>query len=127
VIPHYVLDTGALIAAERGKQRVMRFFWLARSGRARLVIPLAVVAEWWRGRTDAREEILASATISASLPVMQAAGVALRDLRVVDAGCTIDAIVIATAALFGGIVITSDPSDLAALGRHFPSVTVLST
>lgn len=127
MIPHYVLDTGALIAAERGKQRVMRFFWLARSGRARLVIPLVVVAEWWRGRTDAREEILASATIRASLPVMQAAGVALRDLRRVDAGCTIDAIVMATAALCGGIVITSDPSDLADLGRHFPSVTVLAT
>ena len=120
-------DTGALIALERRGLRARRIVERATEEKIRITVPSPVVTEWWRGRTDAREEILASATISASLPVMQAAGVALRDLRAVDAGCTIDAIVMATAALFGGIVITSDPSDLAALARHFPSVTVLST
>ena len=65
MIPHYVLDTGALIAAERGKQRLMRFFWLARSGRARLVIPLAVVAEWWRGRSDVRDHMKAALDLQA--------------------------------------------------------------
>jgi predicted nucleic acid-binding protein len=126
VTPLYVLDTGALIAAERGKLRVARFFQLASIGRARLLIPLVVVAEWWRGRTDAREEILAAAEISASLRVVQAAGVALARAKGVDARQTVDAIVMATAALFGGIVLSSDPEDLSRLGSHFRGVTVLS-
>lgn len=127
MIPLYVLDTGALIAAERGKQRIGRFFRSAAMGRARLLIPLVVVAEWWRGRTDAREEILASAEISASVRVVQTAGVALARAKDVDASRTIDAIVMATAALFDGIVITSDPDDLARFATHFRGVTVLST
>ncbi len=124
--PLYVLDAGALIAAERGKPRVARFFRLASVGRARLLIPLVVVAEWWRGRTDAREEILAAAELSASLRATQAAGVALARLKNVDARQTVDAIVMATAALFDGIVLTSGPDDLYRLGAHFRGVTVLS-
>ncbi len=47
MIPRYVLDTGVLIAAERGKARAARFFRLAHIGRARLMVPLPVVAEWF--------------------------------------------------------------------------------
>lgn len=126
MIPRYVFDTGALIAAERGKQRVARFLQLVRIGRARIVVPLPVIAEWWRGRTDARDEILAATEVVGSLAVAKAAGVALAGLKNVDAKLTIDAVVMATAALTNAIVITADPSDFSALARHFPRVTVLS-
>jgi predicted nucleic acid-binding protein len=126
MIPRYVLDTGALIAAERGKERVSRFFQLASVGRARLVVPLPVVAEWWRGRTDVREEILAAAEVAASVAAAQAAGVALARMRDIDAEKTIDAFVMATAALIGGIVVTGDADDFNDLLFHFPNVAVLS-
>jgi predicted nucleic acid-binding protein len=127
VTQRYVFDTGALIAAERGKQRAARFLRLVRSGRARIIVPLPVVAEWWRGRTAIREEILAATQVVASLEVAKAAGVALARLRSVDAKLTIDAIVMSTAALVDGIVITGDPEDFNLLVAHFPRVVVLAT
>ena len=126
VIARYVFDTGALIAAERGKERVARFLRLVRIGRARLIVPLPVVAEWWRGRTDAREEILAASQVVASIDAAKAAGVALARLKNVDAKLTIDAIVIATAALMDAIVVTGDASDFEVLAGHFSGVAVLS-
>ena len=127
MIPRYVFDTGALIAAERGKQRAARFLQLVHAGRARILVPLPVVAEWWRARTDQREEILAATQVVGSLEMAKAAGVALGKQKHVDARVTIDAMVMATGALMNAIVISSDPEDLAALARHFPSVKVLST
>ena len=126
MIPNYVFDTGALISAERGRERAVRFLRLVRIGRARLLIPLPVVAEWWRGRTAVREEILAAGRIVASLSAAQAAGVALGKMRDVDSTLTVDAIVIATAALSDAIVVTGDPADFARLVPHFPKVAVLA-
>lgn len=122
----YVLDTGALIAAERGKQRAARFFQLASVGVARLVVPLPVIAEWWRGRTDDREEILAATEVVASVDIAKAAGLALANTRNVDAGLTVDAIVMATAALLDAVVVTGDPRDFDRLSAHFPGVTLIS-
>jgi predicted nucleic acid-binding protein len=122
----YVFDTGALIAAERGKDRAARFLRLVRIGRARVIVPLPVIAEWWRGRTDARDEILAASQIVASVDAAKAAGVALARLRKVDAKLTIDAIVMATAALVDAIVVTGDPTDFEALAAHFSRVAVIS-
>lgn len=127
MIPTYVFDTGALIAAERGKARAARFLGLVRAGRARIVIPLPVLAEWWRGRSDARDELLAAARVVGTIEIMKAAGIALARARDVDARLTIDAIVMATAALFGGVVVTGDVEDFERLARHFPGVAVLST
>lgn len=126
MIPKYVLDTGALISVERTKQRAARFFRLASIGRARLFVPLPVIAEWWRGRTDAREEILAATQIVASVAAAKAAGLALARLGLVDSGRTIDAIVIATAALLDAIVVTGDRDDFELLRVEFPGVVVLS-
>src|SRR5690606_7083542 len=103
VIVRYVFDTGALIAAERGKQRAARFLRLVRVGRARVIVPLPVLAEWWRGRTDAREEILAATQVVGPIEAAKAAGVALARLKDVHAALTIDAIVMATAALLDAI------------------------
>ncbi len=122
----YVLDTGALISAERGKERAARFFRLAHIGRATLIVPQAVVAEWWRGRTDAREGILAATLVVTPLGAAKAAGVALARTKDVDAKLTIDALVMATAALLDAVVVTGDPHDFDRLAVHFPGVTVLS-
>jgi predicted nucleic acid-binding protein len=126
VIPRYVLDTGALVSAERGKERAARFFRLAHVGRARLIVPLPVVAEWWHGRTDAREAILAATAVVASLDAAKAAGVALSRAKDVDCRLTVDAIVMATAALLDAVVVTGDPADFDRLATHFPGVAVLS-
>ena len=126
MIPRYVFDTGALISAERGKARAARFLQLVHAGRARILVPLPVVAEWWRRRSDVREEILAATDVVASVPAAKAAGMALARLRDVQAKLTIDAIVIATAALNDAIVITGDAADFTRLSAHFPGVVVLS-
>jgi predicted nucleic acid-binding protein len=126
VTPRYVLDTGALIAAERGKQRAARFFQLASIGAARLVVPLPVLAEWWRGRTDAREEILAATEVIASVGIAKAAGIALAKTRPVEPALTVDAMVMATAALLDAVLVTGDPNDFERLSLHFPGVTVIA-
>ena len=126
MIPRYVFDTGALISAERGKERASRFLQLVQAGRARILVPLPVVAEWWRGRTDAREEILAASEIVASVTAAKAAGVALSRMRDVQARLTVDAMVMATAALADAVVVTGDPRDFDRLATHFPGVVVLS-
>ena len=126
MIPRYVFDSGALIAAERGKERAVRFLRLVHAGRARIVVPLPVIAEWWRGRSDAREEILGACEVVASVPAAKAAGIALARLRGIGAKLTIDAIVMATAALTNSVVITGDVHDFTRLSAHFPGVPVLS-
>ena len=122
----YVLDTGALVAAERRKPRALQFVALANIGAAVLLVPYPVIAEWWRGRTDIRDEILAATEVIATIDVAKAAGAALARMTGVDAKLTIDAMVMATAALADAIVITQDPHDFALLEAHFPGVTVIS-
>ena len=126
MIRRYIFDAGALMAAERGKERASRFLRLAQVGAARLIVPLPVIAEWWRGRTDHRDEILGATEIVSSVHAAKAAGVALARMKNIDARLTIDAIVMATAALLDAVIVTQDPKDFERLGAHFPGVTVLS-
>ena len=126
MIRRYVFDTGALIAAERGKERAARFLRLAQAGAIRLVVPLPVIAEWWRGRTDAQEELLLATQVLASVDITKAAGMALAKARNVDSRQTIDAIAMATAAVIDAVLVTQDPADFERLGVHFPGVVVLS-
>lgn len=118
----YVLDTGALIAAERGDPWVMRFFGLRHRGQALLLIPLVCLLEWWRGRTDVREEILRAADIEPfTIAIAKAAGQAQAKVK----GATpIDSAVMATAALHGAIVVTRDVRDFEKLREHFKGVRV---
>jgi hypothetical protein len=51
------LDTGALIAIERGKARGVMLLRAVRENRAQLFAITPVVAEWWRGRSDIRDRI----------------------------------------------------------------------
>ncbi|HTU58196.1 MAG TPA: hypothetical protein VMF89_07175, partial [Polyangiales bacterium] len=54
---------------------------------------------WWRGRTDACDEILAATEVVGSLAAAKAAGVALAHGKGANAKVTTDAMVMATAAL----------------------------
>ncbi|HSQ65320.1 MAG TPA: hypothetical protein VLM85_19005 [Polyangiaceae bacterium] len=62
----------------------------------------------------------------ASVEAAKAAGVALARMKDAGAKPTIDAIVMATAALLDAVVVTGDRADLDRLGAHFPGVVVLS-
>jgi predicted nucleic acid-binding protein len=126
VTPRFVFDAGALIAAERGKARAASFLRLAHQGHARILVPLPVVAEWWRGRTDRREAVLRATEVVSSLDAAKAAGISLGQLRDIGAKLTIDALVMATAALADAAVVTGNAKDFARLARHFAGVTVLS-
>ena len=50
-------DTGVLIALERRKARAWRVARAASAANVTVTVPTAVIAEWWRGRTDARVHV----------------------------------------------------------------------
>ena len=117
-------DTGMLIALERRNQRAWHVYREARNRKVSVTVPTVVVAEWWRGRTDAREHVrsgLLAEVLSESL-----ARVAGEALGKVQDATTIDAIVMASAASRGDVVYTSDFEDLEKLRAFFPGVRVLS-
>ena len=91
--------------------------------RAGNTVPCAVVTEWWRGRTDLRERILAAVRVEPLSPELALlAGEAMAAVR----GATpFDAMVMASAAVRGDVVYTSDVDDLLSLQKHFPAVRVL--
>ena len=62
-------DTGALIALERRSQRMWKRFRAAKSEGFTITVPSAVVAEWWRGRSDIREDILDEKIMSAIVEI----------------------------------------------------------
>lgn len=112
-------DTGFLIGLERRKDRALGV--LASLGKQRVSVPVAVVAEWWRGsprqahvlrlldKPEAMTEVLA-----------KRAGEAMAK---VQGATTIDAIVMASAAARGDYVYTSDFDDLERLRlEHFRAV-----
>jgi hypothetical protein len=121
----FTFDTGMLIALERRKPRATEALRAIHRRGFVPVVPAAVYVEWWRGRSDVREEILGFVAVE-DMPISlcRAAGEALGAVR--DA-TLVDAVVMASAALRGGgVVYTSDIDDLTRLQRHFPTVRVLA-
>lgn len=114
-------DTGALIALERGDQRMRRVLTGATRKDVQIVVPAAVLAEWWRGGRR-HQDLLESVDVEPlSERLAKIAGEA-----VAAVGATaIDAIVMASAAQRGDIVYTSDFDDLDRLRQVFPTVTVM--
>ena len=121
----FTFDTGMLIALERRKQRATQAFQAIIRRGFLPVVPAVVYAEWWRGRSDIREEILAAVLVEEMPPLLcRAAGEALGAVR---GSSLADAVVMASAALRGGgVVYSGDIADLTRLSRHFPTVRVLS-
>ncbi|HEX4341214.1 MAG TPA: PIN domain-containing protein [Polyangiaceae bacterium] len=120
----FTFDTGMLIALERRKRRATEAFRAIIRRGLLPIVPAIVYVEWWRGRTDIREEILAAVVVEDLQPrLCRAAGEALGAVR----GATLaDAVVMASASLRGGgVLYTSDLGDLIRLQRHFPTVRLL--
>ncbi len=119
-----VFDTGALIALERSRQRMLGVLKVAKADKIPIVVPGACVAQWWRGRTDVRERILSAVIVEhTDDALVKLTGEAL---ATVPRSTCIDAMVMATAARRGGVVFTSDVDDLLRLQAVFPSVRVLA-
>jgi len=123
-------DTGALISVERRRDRARRVFERLREQDILITAPLPVIGEWWRGRTDWREKILASVRVEPlTLGMVKLAGEALATvsgMSVRRGPGIVDAIVMASAASRGDLVYTGDVDDLERLQSFFPEVRVLS-
>ncbi len=118
------LDTGALIALERRRQRMAQVYRTAVENGVPLTVPSPVVVEWWRGRSDARETILRGLRIERlDADLAKVAGEALAAIPLAS---VVDAVVMASAARRGDVVYTSDTGDLARLQAYFPAVRVLA-
>ena len=123
-------DTGAFISVERRRERARKVFERLREQDILITAPLPVIGEWWRGRTDWCEKILASVQVEPlTLVMLKLAGEALANVPPARKGrgpSIVDAIVMASAASRGDVVYTSDIDDLEQLKSFFPEVRVLS-
>jgi predicted nucleic acid-binding protein len=124
------LDAGALIAMEKRKPRAMMLLLAAKEHRAELFVTTPIIAEWWRGRSDRRDDIKLAPTV---VPLPQAAaevaGLVLGRIRTPPERAVLatDVMVMAFAAIYGGgLIYTTDVDDLTRLGQYFPAVRILS-
>lgn len=99
-------DTGALVALERYRRGMTRVVEAALQARVSITVPSNAIAEWWRGPTDRRDYVRRMLVIQeVNETLAKLAGEALawlkpRSVRIDDT-VTIDATVMATAALYG--------------------------
>jgi predicted nucleic acid-binding protein len=126
--PGLTFDTGALIALERRRDSMRKVFATAVANGILVTVPAVVVTEWWRDGYREKERLALLRSLRVEPLVQRVARIAGGALgRTRDAGA-IDAIVMASAALRGDTVYTSDPKDLATLraaNAAFASVQVL--
>lgn len=123
VKPELTFDTGALIGLERRRPHVRRIHQTALLEGIPIVVPSVVVAEWWRRgkREKERAQILRTLVVeSTSDRIARVAGIAV---GLAGAG-VVDAIVMASASIRGGVVYTSDLDDLELLTSVFRNVHV---
>lgn len=117
-------DTAVLLALERRKQSAWNVFRRVQERGGTVTIPAPVLGEWWRGRTDVRDAICLAVRLEPLSPAI--ARLAGEALTAVKHATTIDAFVMASAALRGDVVYTGDADDLERLRGFFPAVRVLS-
>lgn len=121
-----ILDSGAVIALSRNDLRARATLTAAREAGVEMVIPSVVIAETVRGSTrDASVNRVIKAVgevVVASEMTGRTAGALLGAAR---SASTVDALVIASAIeAGGGVVLTSDPGDLAPLADGHPEVVL---
>lgn len=117
------LDSGALIQYERGDEVVRAWLELAyKQGRVPTV-PAATIAETYPGAQSARIAQLIKKRNVESLDESLAREAGILRASVIGA-TTIDAIVVASAATRGDVVLTTDLGDLSALCERVAGVTV---
>jgi predicted nucleic acid-binding protein len=119
------LDTGALIAYERGDERIREILTVAYARGLVPTIPAIALAEVWRG--DAKDARVARLLKSCSIEsVNERLARAAGSLRRTTAGSgTIDACIAIGVRRRHDAIATSDPSDMRALlGRDFTILAV---
>lgn len=112
------LDSGALIALERGDSRMLALLdRIANDPESKVIVPAGVLAQVWR---DGSRQVRLSRLVSSSQSIVtdlnkeqaKAVGILLGVSRTAD---VIDASVAICALQHGQVVITSDPDDIHAL------------
>ncbi len=116
-------DTGFLIGLERRKQRAIDLLGYAIARKLRISVPVAALAEWWRGGSRESRILRLVAAEDMTEALAKSAGEAL---AAVPGATVVDAIVMASAAARGGVVYTSDFDDLSRLRDHFRAVRVFT-
>ena len=116
-MPGVTLDTGALIAIERGDRRLQALLDEASAASADIAVPAGVVAQAWRGslRQARLARFLALHTVTTvplDEPEARATGALCGAAGTSD---VVDASVVICARARGHAVVTGDPDDLAAL------------
>ena len=111
------LDTGALIALERGSRRMIALLEVADAEGASLAVPAGVVAQAWRGGArQARIARLLDAALTTVVPLddleARLVGVICGQVGLSD---VVDVSVVVCARERGHAVVTSDPDDLRAI------------
>jgi predicted nucleic acid-binding protein len=116
-------DTGALIAVERRDRIMLAFMTAAVTAGSRITVPSVVVGEWWRSQRGPPARILDAVVVEPLNGSL--AKVAGETLGFVPGATLVDAIVVASAARRGDLVLTSDPDDLSRIrDAAFPSVRI---
>jgi predicted nucleic acid-binding protein len=116
-------DTGALIAVERRDRVMLAFMTAALGAGSRITVPSAVVGEWWRGQRGPAARILDAVHIEPLNGWL--AKLAGETLAITPGATLVDAIVVASAARRGDLVLTSDAGDLGRIrDAAFPSVRI---
>lgn len=125
-MPGVTLDTGALIAIERGDRRMQALLDEAAFAGADIAIPAGVIAQAWRG--SARQ-----ARLARFLGLGTVTTVVLDDLEARASGAlcgitgtsdVVDASVVICARARGHAAVTGDPDDLAALDPALRLITL---
>jgi predicted nucleic acid-binding protein len=109
------LDSGALIAAEKGDRRFWTFWKEALDRGAAVTVPAAVVAQVWRGNNAVIARVLEGCEVE--ILTEERAKQVGRLLATTRSSDVIDACVVVGAAARRDAVVTSDPSDIDRLAR----------
>lgn len=127
-----IIDSGALIAIERGNQQIAGWIKEASSRTQPALLPTAVVAETWRG--GQRSALIARAMAGCPLipldeELAKQAGLLLGQhatfVQQRQKSLVVDAIVVMTAVHSGGgRILTSDPGDIGTLADGYQQVQV---
>ncbi len=123
-----ILDSGAVIALARGESRARAFLAWAVEVKARIEIPLVVLAETIRGGArDAMTFRLLKAVGSVPEKREEHGRLAGELLGQARMSATIDALVVAQAIVMGGgVILTGDRDDLERLAAEHPEVQIRS-
>jgi hypothetical protein len=126
IAPGLTLDTGALIALDRGDRRVTALLRQALTAGYRIRVPAGVVGQAWR---DGRRQVVLSRFLRSSevevVPLVDQLSRAAGELcGVTGTADVIDASVVLVAKKYRDLIVTGDPDDLKRLDPNAALVSL---